>query len=488
MDYVFYKNLYNDRGQISNLESNVIDLRTIIFNSQEGEKELPVTIQETLASMRRILDLNKLPFTLISEEMIKKFKYSQGWESMAFIIPKDVDYIYEFSINDSSSEGIDMSTDVKKQESDEDVNIVDYPKKIHNNDENVLEFFHLSRFKDKKTSNRYFLFMRNWGRTASSIFKKYKSRFYKLNSDILDDELSDYTYKQIPVSESDKPVAVIVHGFMSFTEGNFIALKKSLIASDEYSEVFGYSYPPNKVGIRDNGLDLLKTLNDTGLLYSNRNIDLYAHSEGGLVCRSMIARDLKYVSPSKINIRHLITAGTPHLGTPLAKIGVEIFTIPKLAIYISNTFIQSFFYGPSMQSITVLKKLLLHNYLRKTKNLGLKDMIPNSDFLIDLNKKCNDNNYNISGSIILASYHLEDYKSLHMPVSKLIIALNNVFENEKHDGVVPKKSSEFMFTESKPIVLVEESEGWHSEYYGNDSKAGNIVKKVLSLGKIPATR
>lgn len=50
---------------------------------------------------------------------------------------------------------------------------------------------------------------------------------------------------------------------------------------------------------------------------------LVAHSMGGLVCRAYLESDISANDPWRSNIKALITLGTPHLGAPLAVLGIE---------------------------------------------------------------------------------------------------------------------------------------------------------------------
>lgn len=50
---------------------------------------------------------------------------------------------------------------------------------------------------------------------------------------------------------------------------------------------------------------------------------LVAHSMGGIVCRAYLESDISANDPWRSNIKALITLGTPHLGAPLAVLGIE---------------------------------------------------------------------------------------------------------------------------------------------------------------------
>lgn len=499
MDYFFYK----ASKKYPVVGSDILDLRKenwkeLEHNSyQYMEDRAEIlrnhlqNIEETLKGMREILGV-QLPFTLISEVVLQRI-HSPRLNEIRLIVPENVDHIFEFSLNELSHNGIEMEYNpnqynVYNNEHGADSEYLDEFEREFRTRKPKLKLLHLSEYKaQKKPGERFFLIIRNLNRTSAAILRKYKPRLYELDSELNDKQLKDITYKQIPEPKSDKPVAVIVHGFMSFTEDNFGPLKEALVASDQYSGIYGFSYPPNKMGIRDSGAELLKVLKDTGLLYGKRKIDLYAHSQGGLVCRSMIVRDLKNADLTKLNIRHLITAGTPHLGTPLADRALKGLTLPNLSIYIVNMLIDSCLHGLSLESIYDMKHLMLHSYLLRTENLGVKDLAPGSEFLEDLKNRCQIDNFNIDGSVILVSYELSDYSTFRLDQRLWFNLVKCIFKEEKNDSIVSTESSAYKFTESRPFLTLSGT-GEHSQYYGDKENAEFIVNEVVSLKRVPATQ
>lgn len=54
------------------------------------------------------------------------------------------------------------------------------------------------------------------------------------------------------------------------------------------------------------------------------NVDLFAHSQGGLVARAMLERLARSYDPLLPRVEHLVTYGTPHTGTPLAGAAADL--------------------------------------------------------------------------------------------------------------------------------------------------------------------
>ncbi|MEK4529760.1 hypothetical protein NST38_30620 [Paenibacillus sp. FSL H8-0104] len=498
MDYLFYKS--SKSYPVVGLD--ILDLRNKYWSKLEEEsyeimdewtrtvQKNPQNIEVILSGARKILGV-ELPFALISEEVLSWHHHSPSNE-MRIIVPQNVDYIFEFSLNESTQYGIEMEYDPDRyndynNEHEADLEyLYEFTEGDLRKQKIKLKLLHRTNLKAQKPGERFFLFIRNFNRTSAAIFQKYEPRFYKLDSRMNDRKLVNITYNSIPEPKSDKPVAVIVHGFMSFTEENFDPLKKALVASDLYSAIYGFSYPPNRMGIRDSGAELKKVLEDARLLFGERKIDLYAHSEGGLVCRSMIVRDLKNCDLEKLNIRHLVTAGTPHLGTPLANMALQGLKMVNFSIYIVNMLIGSCLHGHNLESIHIMKQLMLYSYLSKTGNLGLKDLATESEFLEDLNLRCQIDSFNIDGSVILVSYELPDHSTVRSSERIWFNLINCVFK-KNNDSVVSTESSAYEFTPSKPFITLPGT-GKHSQYYGDREKADVIVNAVVSLERVPATQ
>jgi hypothetical protein len=169
-------------------------------------------------------------------------------------------------------------------------------------------------------------------------------------------------------------VLLYVHGFGSSIEGSGGgAFVPQLAAS--YDAVLGYDHPTVTFTPLENALRLLEMIPDDLRL----EVDLVAHSRGGLVVRSLVElADWQ----EKLRPARLLTAGTPHAGTRLAEperwdrlvsigmtlgswlatIGGGAFWVPKLLEFVLKAAAQGVFGLP-----------------------GIGAMTPGSDFLTKLN-------------------------------------------------------------------------------------------------------
>jgi pimeloyl-ACP methyl ester carboxylesterase len=105
-------------------------------------------------------------------------------------------------------------------------------------------------------------------------------------------------------------VLLFIHGFNSDVGTTFNSQWVEAFAS-RYDAAFGYNHPTFTRDPLENAIRLLEMIPDDVRL----NVDIMAHSRGGLVTRSLV--ELQEMTP-KFNIQRLITFGSPHGGTLLA--------------------------------------------------------------------------------------------------------------------------------------------------------------------------
>lgn len=482
MRFAFYKkgeprkNVYNTDLQVTldNFDYDTYDFYA--FN----DDSLPENMQAFFKLAEDYLQTNKLPFIILSERTlisrVEELEFNNemqnitgDYETIYVNVPTDVEHIYSFYEEEFLSDEEKLKTQLEKELSrssypsfKQQPNRVPLQVVMQNKDSEVSVRLMHSTLKKKK-GNKYFLFTVNLYKNVKTLFTENESRLYEVTTS-LEDNLLDTEHPGF--TEDVNNVALIVHGFMSRTEGNFVQLKKSLVESGKYDKIFGYSYSPNKVSIKSNGDILYEKLDNSGLLNSNINLDIYAHSEGGLVTRSMIAYKLN--SESEHSIRNFITAGTPHEGTDFAKRGNQLLKLPRIALLVAGL-IKS----PDNESVEILKEVLYY-YYRFKENKGLIDMIPKSRFLLELQSK----NLNINGAIIFASYH---YNNNTWSGKLLVHMLNSVVFHSKdpHDKIVPTASSRYTSYPGKAIII--DDEGGHSDYFSKVDKATFIVNKVTAL-------
>lgn len=105
-------------------------------------------------------------------------------------------------------------------------------------------------------------------------------------------------------------VLLFVHGFLSNSDASLPRGWVSEFGS-HYDAVLAYNHPTISRNPLENALELLEMLPDDIQL----EVDVVAHSRGGLVARSIV--ELIDRRP-QLQVRRLLTCGSPHAGTPLA--------------------------------------------------------------------------------------------------------------------------------------------------------------------------
>ncbi|MCA9175883.1 MAG: alpha/beta hydrolase [Planctomycetales bacterium] len=116
---------------------------------------------------------------------------------------------------------------------------------------------------------------------------------------------------------SDVPAAILVHGYTS-SPAHLAPLRDKLREAGVVTGTFGY---PNDGPIAVSGKQLADALADLHRRAPKRKVQLVAHSMGGLVSR--VALELHDRELTK-SVARLITIGTPHRGTALARFPVSI--------------------------------------------------------------------------------------------------------------------------------------------------------------------
>lgn len=106
-------------------------------------------------------------------------------------------------------------------------------------------------------------------------------------------------------------VVLYIHGFGSSTAGSEGGKFVPALAAN-YDAVLGYDHPSATRSPLENARTLIEMIPEDLRL----NVDLVAHSRGGLVARSLI--ELADWQP-QLQPRRLVTAGSPHAGTRLAE-------------------------------------------------------------------------------------------------------------------------------------------------------------------------
>ncbi len=168
-------------------------------------------------------------------------------------------------------------------------------------------------------------------------------------------------------------ILLLVHGIIGDTQQMAEAFRPAIEGdAKKYDLVLTYDYENLNTPIEETA-DLLytKLVHDLNLLQSNKNLDIVAHSMGGLVSRYMIEK-LK----GDEFVRHLFMCGTPNAGSPIA----DVLDYRNVVIAILTAGINLGFSTPiAAGALGVLNKT-------KLLTVTLEQMNPEGEFIAKLKK------------------------------------------------------------------------------------------------------
>ena len=126
---------------------------------------------------------------------------------------------------------------------------------------------------------------------------------------------------------------LLVHGTSSTTAGGFGNMHPDLLAAlrQRYEErVFAFDHPTIATDPDANVRELLRRLPG-----DEWDVDIIAHSRGGLVARALVERqnDFMLEAPARVRVQRVVFLGVPNAGTPLADtrhLGAYVDTITTL--------------------------------------------------------------------------------------------------------------------------------------------------------------
>ena len=129
---------------------------------------------------------------------------------------------------------------------------------------------------------------------------------------------------------SEKRALLLIHGTSSTTAGGFGNMDSELLRqlTQRYEgRILAFDHPSIATGPDTNVRWLLDALPGNGW-----ELDVIAHSRGGLVARALAERGSEWgAGPSRVQVRRVVFLGTPNAGTPLADMDhmqgfVDVFT------------------------------------------------------------------------------------------------------------------------------------------------------------------
>ncbi|MFC6037874.1 lipase family alpha/beta hydrolase [Paenisporosarcina macmurdoensis] len=162
--------------------------------------------------------------------------------------------------------------------------------------------------------------------------------------------------------DSEKPIAIIVHGLVSSINDSYFGLFEYL---QKGHEVYGFEYLTVDEKISDSGELLARELALLKKKYPGKEILMFSHSMGGLVSRSA-------KSTHGAPIDKLVMAGTPNNGSILMSIPI----LARLCLVVNGAF------GNGRISI---KSEDFWSLMRLKKLRGFEDLANESGFVTELN-------------------------------------------------------------------------------------------------------
>jgi hypothetical protein len=267
-------------------------------------------------------------------------------------------------------------------------------------------------------------------------------------------------------------VLLYVHGFASSIAAGGGALLVPQFAS-HYDAILAYDHPTLGLSPIDNARQLLDMIPDELQL----NVDLVAHSRGGLVIRSLV--ELLDWTP-KLHPNRLLTAGSPHAGTLLAdpkhwdrlvsmamtlgswlaSIGGGAFWAPKLLEFVLKAAAQGIFSLP-----------------------GLAAMIPSSDFLQQLNAPgVASLNERVPYGAVTSSFAINNVAQQGFRQAFMALAVQ-AFMGEPNDLVVHTASALEIDKISRTLAPDQQFRTTvdHGSYFQN-AEVADFVAKQLGIG------
>ena len=275
--------------------------------------------------------------------------------------------------------------------------------------------------------------------------------------------------EKIQTLREEKPkvrILVLIHGIIGNNKNNFKAFSQ-IVPELDYDMILAFDYENLNTPLENTAKSLkthLRELDlDQHLDKSKVEVNILAHSMGGLIARRFIEKEL-----GNQIITKLIMMGTPNGGSIFGE-------LPGYIEFASNALILSLNYlNPYIGSAVGLLWLL-----NKNKDLGITDtlfktlsqMEDRSEFMESLN---NFNDPQIPYYVLAGDANLGDPKGVLLKIQK---KLRNLILKKPHDAVVGHKSITAVGSKSDTKIIVVDCH--HMNYFGASDSLEKL-KQILS--------
>lgn len=310
-------------------------------------------------------------------------------------------------------------------------------------------------------------------------------RFEEDDPTQVSDYETDKTVIATQVAKAEK-ILLVIHGIIgeSRTMVGFVnrPLANGKCLHDDYDLVIGFDYENLNTRIQDVAKAMKQELANVGITTSGKQVDIVAHSMGGLVSRWFIERE-----GGDAIIRKLVMVGTPNGGSPFADAKTYGLDMLRTWAY-SNLVIALNSLVPAYASQVAVGGLLrLLNSVDNT----LDQMAPDSDFINEIHKSSrppipyaliagstdslevseSNSNYRIARLF----NHLKQRAKL-----KAFDLLTDKLFKESNDMAAGLSSMTQFNSQWQDEVAVEEVDCDHLSYFGDEKTIGKIAEHLKS--------
>lgn len=241
----------------------------------------------------------------------------------------------------------------------------------------------------------------------------------------------------------EQRVLLFLHGFLSSAEQSLPRAWLPALHS-HYDAVLAYTHPTLTLDPLQNATDWMSQIPEELRL----KVDLVAHSRGGLVARSLV--ELAPHTP-KVDVRRLLTCGTPHAGTSIAQ-REKWDRLISMGLTATNWLLSTSGVGIAYTMIPGLLEQLLKAGSQFFFDLpGVNAMVPGSEFLAKLNAI---NTAPMSEGFydaVASNFAISTVRQMSFRDALYSLAVQ-AFINESHDLIVPTASMTSIDSGSAPFA------------------------------------
>ena len=280
------------------------------------------------------------------------------------------------------------------------------------------------------------------------------------------------------VNQAEK-IVLFIHGIIGDTESIIPGMQRAKVEIEGqekpleqmYDLILAFDYENLNTSIEENARLLKQRLEAVGLSENHgKQLDIVAHSMGGLVSRWFIERE----GGNKI-VNHLIMLGTPNAGSPWA-------TVQEWATILLT-------FGLNSLSTVALPVKILGSLVAalETIDISVDQMQPGSDFLKSLAASPDPGiSYSIiAGNNLMMTATIETQKLQRLMHKLRNKSMNSVFFNQSNDIAVSVNSIKNINTARVPQVQIREVGCNHLDYFSDKEGLTALAAALMGSNDRP---